>query len=307
MTTYDLEGFILAKLGTFSVWYTGLRAYIPFLALFSLAVIAVHFYERHSSAKGTQTAEIRLKTMSVLTYSAVMAAVTAVALWDIAVLVFVQRTMTEADVGVRLTFSLRPGVLAVENFLKYLSLFLVPFALLLRTRRPSLLSLFFARPRTPFTRTLLLSIVCASAIMSFGMIIVYPYIVSGRALKGDPILSLSLGGLTQKLMEGSLAIGLAYALALVSLIAASEELLFRGIIYSGLRERIGSRGALVLGSAMFAAYHESRLGSLFMVHFFIAGACLTWLYERTRSLYPAVAVHAALLMLSMFLGLALRR
>jgi membrane protease YdiL (CAAX protease family) len=67
-----------------------------------------------------------------------------------------------------------------------------------------------------------------------------------------------------------------------------EEMLFRGIVLRGLLERF-SRPQAIFGSAvLFGAVHMN-------IYQFIGGVAigvlLGWLYERTRSLVPCIALH----------------
>lgn len=69
-----------------------------------------------------------------------------------------------------------------------------------------------------------------------------------------------------------------------------EEMLFRGIILRGFLA-LYPRGQAILGSAiLFGAAH------LNLYQFFVAlviGSLAGWLYERSRSLLPGIALHAA--------------
>jgi len=195
-----------------------------------------------------------------------------------------------------------PEFPAIENLIKYGFFLLVPLILLRRPKGRSRFSSIFASPQTHPAKTIVLSVACALVLVGFGLLVLYPYTVAAGAPERGSVTDLSLGGLTRGVMGVSPTVGIFWATALVILIATSEELLFRGVIYSGLRERIGVGGALLLESAMFSTYHYAWFGSVLMLHFFMAGASLTWLYERTRSIYPPVAVHGALLTISVLLG-----
>lgn len=68
-----------------------------------------------------------------------------------------------------------------------------------------------------------------------------------------------------------------------------EELLFRGAILFGFRHDLSRRRALLLQAALFAAAHASVYR---LVPTFIIGLLLGGLRLRTRSLLPAVLLHA---------------
>jgi sodium transport system permease protein len=78
------------------------------------------------------------------------------------------------------------------------------------------------------------------------------------------------------------------AWVLVALVpAVSEELLFRGLILSGLRP-LGNRTALIVSSLLFAVAHASiyrLLPTLFL------GLLLGWIVLRTGSLFCSILIH----------------
>lgn len=69
-----------------------------------------------------------------------------------------------------------------------------------------------------------------------------------------------------------------------------EEMLFRGVILRSFLVQY-SRTAAILGSA--ALFGVAHLNLSQFVTAFIAGVVLGWLYERTRSLWPCILLHAA--------------
>lgn len=67
-----------------------------------------------------------------------------------------------------------------------------------------------------------------------------------------------------------------------------EEVVFRGYLQSALRRRMPAWGAICLAALAFAAIH----GSLTLLPvYFILGAGLGYVYERTASVYTAIAFH----------------
>ena len=69
----------------------------------------------------------------------------------------------------------------------------------------------------------------------------------------------------------------------------TEEIFFRGFVFSGLRARLGAGWAMVASAAVFSLFHLS-VGVLIPV--FITGLLLAWLYRRTGSLWPSIFAHA---------------
>ena len=85
-------------------------------------------------------------------------------------------------------------------------------------------------------------------------------------------------------------------LAIAVIAPVVEEITFRGFIYGGLRTRMGVTWAVVVSSAVFAVAHSLSVGGsivLLAPSLFIAGVALALVYERTRSLYPGIALHAS--------------
>jgi membrane protease YdiL (CAAX protease family) len=78
-----------------------------------------------------------------------------------------------------------------------------------------------------------------------------------------------------------------------------EEMLFRGIILRGFLERYARVPAIFGAALLFAlAHHNIYQFPVAM----IVGAIVGWLYERTRSLWPGIAMHAAYNSLSFLWG-----
>lgn len=71
---------------------------------------------------------------------------------------------------------------------------------------------------------------------------------------------------------------------------ALEEMLFRGVILRSFLNQYSRKFSIIASSVMFGVAHFN------IYQFFIAfviGLVLGWLYERTRSLWPGIALHMA--------------
>jgi len=84
-----------------------------------------------------------------------------------------------------------------------------------------------------------------------------------------------------------------------------EEIVFRGLLFATLRRRFGVGAAALLSAAIFAVAHG--YGVLGFAAVFWSGLLWAWAYQRTGSLLPSMASHAAdNLMASLSVILALR-
>jgi len=70
-----------------------------------------------------------------------------------------------------------------------------------------------------------------------------------------------------------------------------EELAFRGLLYLGLRQRIGPLAAGVLSATLFAGLHFYTVPGMLVTLW--SGLVWAWTLERTGSLWPGVVAHAA--------------
>ncbi len=78
-----------------------------------------------------------------------------------------------------------------------------------------------------------------------------------------------------------------------------EELMYRGVVFSGLRRAWGLPAAAVASAILFAAVH---LMPLSLVPLFAIGLASALLYARHRSLLVSLVLHAAYNALSLLLG-----
>ncbi|ADY55092.1 Abortive infection protein [Syntrophobotulus glycolicus DSM 8271] len=68
-----------------------------------------------------------------------------------------------------------------------------------------------------------------------------------------------------------------------------EEVIFRGLIYPPLRGDYGKWKGILLTATFFAAMHFDLMR---FIPLLAGGIVLTWLYEQSKSLWPAVIAHS---------------
>lgn len=67
-----------------------------------------------------------------------------------------------------------------------------------------------------------------------------------------------------------------------------EEAFFRGVIYPPLRQSFGRGKGILLTAGFFAILHSDVIRFLPL---FLGGVILTWLYEKTSSIWPSIIAH----------------
>ena len=90
---------------------------------------------------------------------------------------------------------------------------------------------------------------------------------------------------------GPLALNFIITLVGAGLLApVAEEMFFRGLIHRWFSARFGVWPAVFISSAIFAAGHADSAGVVASA--FVLGLVLAALYDRSRSLWVTIAVHA---------------
>jgi len=86
----------------------------------------------------------------------------------------------------------------------------------------------------------------------------------------------------------------------VILAPLAEELLFRGMLFPAMREKMGLTTAVILNGAFFSAVHMDAFRFLPLA---VGGMLLAWLFGRSGNLYIVIAAHSTwnALMLAMLL------
>ena len=113
--------------------------------------------------------------------------------------------------------------------------------------------------------------------------VVYQLVVTGLGLD-----SLEPSPVPERLLgEGVLRAFIVGILVVVG--PAAEEIFFRGFLLSAFVQGFGVLPGMIVASAIFAVAH----GDLsVLLPTFASGAVLSWLYLRTRSLWPGFLAHA---------------
>src|SRR5687768_11964523 len=95
----------------------------------------------------------------------------------------------------------------------------------------------------------------------------------------------------EDLAWGSAGILVASLLGTVVFAPVLEEIVFRGLLYGTLRRWVGWPTAALLSAAVFAGAHGYGVAGFGSV--FVSGVMWAVAYEKTRSLLPGMAAHAA--------------
>ncbi len=84
------------------------------------------------------------------------------------------------------------------------------------------------------------------------------------------------------------------------LVPVAEELYFRGLLQGWLRQRLGLWGTVLVSAIVFGLAHFDSIGVV--VSAMIMGVLMGWAYERTRSLWVTIGMHALTNTTAMLLG-----
>ena len=108
--------------------------------------------------------------------------------------------------------------------------------------------------------------------------------VLGAQGSSNPIIALVL----EAARSSNYAATILFYLTLGVLAPLCEESLFRGFLYRSLRKRLGVGTALIVSAALFSVVHMD-VGAL--VPLMVLGWLFGFVFERTRSLLPAMVAH----------------
>ena len=176
----------------------------------------------------------------------------------------------------------RPAVIAWESsHLMGFAIIVIVWLLAIRPRNAPAVVLGLQTPAVPVLRCLGLTIVVLGA--SLGGNVTYVALVQFVGL--DILMPPEIPG--DMLFPGPGILLTFQALALWT--PFTEELFFRGFVFTGLVPRLGIGWAIMVSAVVFSLFHvDPRV----MLPIFVTGALLAWLYHRTGSLWPSIAVHA---------------
>jgi len=92
------------------------------------------------------------------------------------------------------------------------------------------------------------------------------------------------------LLETEESTALLSATALLAVVAAPvvEEMIFRGFLFSAIRDNLGSRGAVLLSALAFSLVHGNWFAILPL---FLLGMILAWSFEWSKSLTVPITIH----------------
>lgn len=83
---------------------------------------------------------------------------------------------------------------------------------------------------------------------------------------------------------------------IITAVPIIEELLFRGYLQTWIKGHLGYKWAIVITAAVFALFHYSTtqgIGNLeLLTSLFILALFLGWVYEKERSLWASIGLHA---------------
>ncbi len=167
-----------------------------------------------------------------------------------------------------------------SNFMGMAILAVVWF-LALRSRGIGVTSLGLTMPTAPPVKLVLLSAGALGA--SLGLTALYSTIVNwlGVSYIAPPEIPKDI------IFPGAAAALTYQAVALWTPI--TEEIFFRGFVYTGLVPRLGAGRAILVSAVVFGGFHI--LPGL-LIPTFMTGLLLAWLYHKTGSIWPPIAVHA---------------
>ena len=150
----------------------------------------------------------------------------------------------------------------------------VTLAITSNIARPTALQFGFRRPRGP--------VLGPTLAVFFGYLaIAYVYALLVSPPKDD--LPQELGA------DESTTLAVVTGIFVIAVAPLVEEFFFRGFLYQAFRNRIGVWAAAGASGLIFGAIHFKPE---FLVPLAGLGILLAWLFEKTGSLWPCIAVHA---------------
>jgi membrane protease YdiL (CAAX protease family) len=147
----------------------------------------------------------------------------------------------------------------------------------------------------------------------------YERVLTGLGLSGDPFYS--LGAALQALADAAArkfgitadAALMLYALFILFWAPVGEELFYRGYMQGILRQSRSFKVSALVSAAFFGIRHATHLFFLWpnvplvaagswVLSAFVFGLLMSYLYEKTRSLYPPMLVHVGINLIGIMLS-----
>ena len=89
------------------------------------------------------------------------------------------------------------------------------------------------------------------------------------------------------------AADIAVGFLIIGVAPVTEEIFFRGFMFAGLRRGLPFAAAAAVSAGLWGMFHFTGPGTWGVVlQLAVFGVILCWLYERTGSIWPPIAVHA---------------
>lgn len=147
----------------------------------------------------------------------------------------------------------------------------------------------------------------------------YERVLTGLDLGGDPFYSLGAalealaGAAARKFGITADAALMLYALFILFWAPVGEELFYRGYMQGILRQSRSFKVSALVSAAFFGIRHATHLFFLWpnvplvaagswVLSAFVFGLLMSYLYEKTRSLYPLMVVHAGVNLIGIMLS-----
>ncbi|MEK3979776.1 type II CAAX endopeptidase family protein [Psychrobacillus sp. FSL K6-2836] len=105
-----------------------------------------------------------------------------------------------------------------------------------------------------------------------------------------------LGGTTENTKTESLQNNMGIWSIIIAFVSAAiispvyEEIFYRGFLYRWFRVKWGVQAGILLSSFVFTLVHIPTYNALPIN--FLSGAIFSWTYEKTKSIYPGMIIHA---------------
>lgn len=295
----DIKSTIVDNLGLFVFWYLSLLRYLPFVTFFSLTVASIYIFKRLKYRDKISTKPYTLGRLSAVFFLTVAATYIGVNVYDLIIIIYMDHSIPREDAVARLRFLLRPDHIAIESFIKYFFITVSPTLLIRKMKDRDIWSSIYAPLKTSRRKAVLLGAAYTVSYLFIVFAVSYLIVQTSYVLPERKEI-MTVANVTRALYASSPFLALLFPAVIIPMAAIGEEQLFRGIIYTYIRELVGVKYSLVVSAMLFAVYHEI---SFFTFFYFLAGILLARLYEKTGSIYPSIIVHATILTISLLLGL----